>query len=121
MTTTREHIARALHEGIGISKDDAMDMVAAFFEEIGASLQRGHTVKLARFGAFRLRAKKSRPGRNPRTKEGVPISARRVVLFRASNSLKAIVSQGHTATHGGVRTAPYPGRLNAAVTEASRN
>jgi integration host factor subunit alpha len=68
-------------------------MVELFFEEIKASLENGEQVKISGFGKFELRDKSSRPGRNPKTGEEIPISARRVVTFRSGQKLKARVEQ----------------------------
>ena len=63
------------------------DLIESFFKEIINSLERGEEVKLSGFGNFELREKKERPGRNPKTGEEIPISARRVVTFHASQKL----------------------------------
>ncbi|MGL5294807.1 MAG: integration host factor subunit alpha, partial [Aeromonas sp.] len=72
-------------------KREAKDMVEAFFEEIRHALERGEQVKISGFGNFDLREKSQRPGRNPKTGEDIPISARRVVTFRPGQKLKARV------------------------------
>jgi integration host factor subunit alpha len=72
-------------------------MVEAFFEEIRTSLEEGDSVKLSGFGNFELRQKAERPGRNPKTGEGIPITARRVVTFHASQKLKAAVDDHYAA------------------------
>ena len=59
------------------------------------ALERGEDVKLSGFGIFNLREKSQRPGRNPKTGEEIPITARRVVTFHASNKLKAQVDAAH--------------------------
>ena len=64
------------------------DIVETFFEEIRNALERGDEVKLSGFGNFQLRDKPQRPGRNPKTGKVIPIPARRVVTFHASQSLK---------------------------------
>jgi integration host factor subunit alpha len=76
-------------------------MVETFFEEIRDALNRGDSVKLSGFGNFQLRDKPQRPGRNPRTGEEIPIAARRVVTFHASQKLKATVEKtgGSTTEH----------------------
>ncbi len=66
-------------------------MVETFFDEIRNALERGEAVKLSGFGNFQLRDKPQRPGRNPKTGEEIPITARRVVTFHASQKLKAMV------------------------------
>jgi integration host factor subunit alpha len=66
-------------------------MVEAFFEEVRIALEAGDSVKLSGFGNFELRKKSERPGRNPKTGEEIPITARRVVTFHASQKLKSKV------------------------------
>lgn len=88
-------IADALSEEIDFSKSDARQLVECFFEEIRAALEDAHSVKLSGFGNFILRDKPSRPGRNPKTGEEIPVSARRVVTFKPGLKLKAkIESRG---------------------------
>ena len=70
-------------------------MVEAFFEEIRNALEAGDGVKLSGFGNFQLRDKPQRPGRNPKTGEEIPISARRVVTFHASQKLKVEVEHAY--------------------------
>ena len=91
MTITKADLATLLHENLGVNKREAAEIVMAFFEEIAAALEHGETVKLSGFGVFCLRNKNSRPGRNPKTGEMIPVSARRVVMFHPSHILKALV------------------------------
>ena len=91
MALTKADIAEHLFNQLGISKREAKDMVEAFFEEIRQALERGEQVKISGFGNFDLREKNQRPGRNPKTGEDIPISARRVVTFRPGQKLKARV------------------------------
>ncbi|WP_035053501.1 integration host factor subunit alpha [Andreprevotia chitinilytica] len=91
MTLTKADLADLLFDKVGLNKREAKDMVEAFFEEIRGSLQEGDVVKLSGFGNFQLRDKPQRPGRNPKTGEEIPISARRVVTFHASQKLKGLV------------------------------
>ena len=88
---TKAEIAEKLFEDLGINKREAKDVVELFFEEIRASLESNEQVKLSGFGNFDLRDKRERPGRNPKTGEDIPISARRVVTFRPGQKLKARV------------------------------
>ena len=92
-TITKADLATLLHENLGVNKREAAEIVMAFFEEISTELERGETVKLSGFGVFCLRNKNSRPGRNPKTGEMIPVSARRVVMFHPSHILKALVQQ----------------------------
>ena len=90
-TLTKAELAEFLFEQVGLNKREAKDMVETFFSEIGNALQNGNSVKLSGFGNFQLRDKPQRPGRNPRTGEEIPITARRVVTFHASQKLKIMV------------------------------
>ena len=85
---TKAHLADLLFEQIGLNKRESKDMVDAFFELVRTSLIDGTDVKISGFGNFQIRTKASRPGRNPRTGESIPIDARRVVTFHASHKLK---------------------------------
>ena len=91
MALTKADFAESLFEELGLNKREAKDIVELFFEEIKTSLERGEQVKLSGFGKFELRDKNSRPGRNPKTGEEIPITARRVVTFRSGQKLKARV------------------------------
>jgi len=90
-TLTKAELAEMLFERVGLNKREAKDMVETFFDEIRDALERGESVKLSGFGNFQLRDKPQRPGRNPKTGEAIPISARRVVTFHASQKLKALI------------------------------
>ncbi len=88
---TKADMAEMLYQELGLNKREAKELVEMFFEEIRASLENGGQVKLSGFGNFDLRDKNQRPGRNPKTGEEIPISARRVVTFRPGQKLKARV------------------------------
>jgi len=96
MTLTKAELADLLFERVGLNKREAKDMVESFFEEVRISLEAGDSVKLSGFGNFQLRDKPQRPGRNPKTGEEIPISARRVVTFHASQKLKISVEAAQT-------------------------
>lgn len=91
MTLTKTGMAKNLFEELGLNKREAKELVGVFFEEIRIALENGDEVKLSGFGNFILRDKNQRPGRNPKTGEKIPISARRVVTFRSGQKLKARV------------------------------
>ena len=98
MTITKADLAEKLYEQVGLNNREAKEMVEAFFKEIGDCLERGEEVKLAGFGVFSMRDKPERPGRNPKTGQEIPITARRVVTFHASACLKdAVDSSPHLA------------------------
>ena len=91
MALTKADMAERLFDELGLNKREAKELVELFFEEIRAALEHGRQVKLSGFGNFDLREKNERPGRNPKTGEEIPISARRVVTFRSGQKLKARV------------------------------
>ncbi|HSN40956.1 MAG TPA: integration host factor subunit alpha [Burkholderiales bacterium] len=93
MTLTKAELADLLFEKVGFNKREAKDMVESFFEEVRMALENNSGVKLSGFGNFQLRNKPQRPGRNPKTGEEIPITARRVVTFHASQKLKSMVEQ----------------------------
>ena len=82
-----------LYNVLGLNKREAKELVELFFEEIRISLERGEAVKLSGFDNFNLRDKNPRPGRNPKTGEEIPITARRVVTFRAGHKLRSRVER----------------------------
>ncbi|BBP01689.1 integration host factor subunit alpha [Sulfuriferula nivalis] len=98
MTLTKAELADLLFEEVGLNKREAKEMVETFFDEIRTSLEAGDLVKLSGFGNFQLRDKPQRPGRNPKTGEDMPISARRVVTFHPSNKLKTLVDKHYGGT-----------------------
>jgi integration host factor subunit alpha len=85
---TKAELAEALFEELGLNKREAKEFVDMFFEDIRERLEAGAEVKLSGFGNFELRSKNQRPGRNPKTGEEIPISARRVVTFRPGQKLR---------------------------------
>lgn len=91
MALTKAEMAERLFDELGLNKREAKEMVEMFFEMIRSALEGGSQVKLSGFGNFDLREKKARPGRNPKTGEEIPITARRVVTFRPGQKLKARV------------------------------
>lgn len=90
---TKSEMAEKLFEELGLNKREAKELVEQFFEEVRICLENNEQVKLSGFGNFDLRDKRQRPGRNPKTGEEIPISARRVVTFRPGQKLKARVEQ----------------------------
>lgn len=93
MALTKADLAECLYNELGLNKREAKEFVELFFERIRNALSNGDQVKLSGFGNFGLRDKNARPGRNPKTGEEIPISARRVVTFRASHKLKERVEK----------------------------
>ena len=99
MTLTKAELADLLFDKVGLNKREAKDMVESFFEEIRVALEEGDAVKLSGFGNFQLRDKPQRPGRNPKTGEEIPSTARRVVTFHASQKLKGMVDDHYASKH----------------------
>ena len=91
-STTRSTLSEAVYRNVGLSRNESAMLVDSVFNEISKSLIDGHDVKISSFGTFIVRNKKERIGRNPKTGEEVPITARQVVTFRSSNVLKSEVS-----------------------------
>lgn len=91
MSLTKAEIANHLFDEVGLNKREAKEFVDAYFEIIKSALESGENVKLSGFGNFQLRDKNQRPGRNPKTGEEIPITARRVVTFRPGQKLRARV------------------------------
>ena len=93
MTLTKADLAKHLEESVGVPSRDSKELVDQFFKVMAEFLEKGVQVKLSGFGNFMLYNKRERPGRNPRTGEEVPVSARRVVTFHGGQKLKARVEQ----------------------------
>ena len=94
-TISKANIIDNLVSDVELSKKDARLVVESFFKCITTSLITGANVRISGFGNFILRDKGSRPGRNPKTGEDVPVSARRVVTFRTGMKLKEKVYNAH--------------------------
>jgi len=96
-TLTRVDLTSAVVSEVGLSRQDSAEFVDTILNKISDALVRGESVKLSSFGAFHVRDKNQRMGRNPKTGEDVPISARRVVVFKASQVLKDRVDAHNNA------------------------
>jgi integration host factor subunit alpha len=90
-TLTRADLCEAVHEEVGLSRQECSALVERTLELIAEALERGETVKLSGFGVFQVREKRARMGRNPKTGEPAAIDPRRVISFRASQVMKARV------------------------------
>ena len=88
LAVTKADLAAMLFNELGLNKREAKEFVELFFEKIRIALENGDPVKFSGFGNFEVHEKKPRPGRNPKTGEKIPITARRVVTFKASQKLK---------------------------------
>ena len=91
-TVTRADLADAVYRQVGLSRSEAADLVEMVLGEICDTMAAGQTEKLSSFGSFIVRSKGERIGRNPKTGVEVPIEPRRVVIFKASNVLKARIN-----------------------------
>ncbi|MES1935958.1 integration host factor subunit alpha [Salinisphaera hydrothermalis] len=91
MALTKADLTEKLFEQLGFNKRESKEFVDLFFEELRSTLEDGDYVKLSGFGNFELRDKNERPGRNPKTGEEIPISARRVVSFKPGQKMRARV------------------------------
>jgi integration host factor subunit alpha len=91
-TLTRADLTETLHRDIGLSRSESADMVNLVLDLVADELVKGNNVKLSSFGTFMLRDKRQRMGRNPKTGEEVPITPRRVLVFRPSQVMKNVVN-----------------------------
>lgn len=92
-TITRAHLAEFVYRKIGLSQSESAELVDLVLEEIASALNKGESVKLSSFGTFKVRQKKQRMGRNPKTKQEVPITPRKVITFHSSNILANRVNE----------------------------
>lgn len=91
-TMTKADIVEKVYQKIGFSKKEASELVEMVFDTLKGQLQSGEKVKISGFGNFLVRGKGERVGRNPQTGEQIMISARRVLTFRPSQVLKAMLN-----------------------------
>ena len=101
MALTKAEMAERLYEDVGQNKRETKEFVDAFFDALREALEQGRQIKLSGFGNFDLRRKNQRPGRNPKTGQQIPISARTVVTFRPGQKLKERVEAYSGASHMG--------------------
>lgn len=102
-TVTRAQLTEAVYQEVGLSRNESAELVESVIAEISGALERGEMVKISSFGSFAVRRKGQRIGRNPKTGQEVPISPRRVLVFRASHALKNQINQSLART-GAART-----------------
>jgi len=95
-TVTRTDLSEAVYKELGLSRIESAELVETFLDIISERIVQGESVKLSSFGSFLVRSKNERIGRNPKTGEEVPITPRRVMVFKPSNILKKAVLDGHT-------------------------
>jgi integration host factor subunit alpha len=94
-TVTRAQLTEAVYQEVGLSRNESAELVELVIGEISDALERGEMVKISSFGSFAVRHKGQRVGRNPKTGQEVPISPRRVLVFRASHALKDQINNGN--------------------------
>jgi integration host factor subunit alpha len=99
-TMTRADLAESIYQQVGLSRNESASLVEAVLEEISATLIKGDTVKISSFGSFSVRQKGERIGRNPKTGVEVPITPRKVLVFRASHVLKDLMNGKTPSTEG---------------------
>ena len=95
-TLTRADLCEAVHDEVGLTRQDCAALVERTLDLVAEALERDEIVKLSGFGVFQVRAKRAREGRNPKTGEPAPIDPRRVIGFRASHVMKARIDAGLT-------------------------
>ena len=91
-TVTRAHLAETIYAQVGLSRNESADLLETVLERVSSALESGESVKISGFGTFSVRQKGRRVGRNPKTGQEVPITPRRVLVFRPSHVLKARVN-----------------------------
>jgi len=99
-TVTRAQLTEAVYQEVGLSRNESAELVESVIAEISDALERGEMVKISSFGSFSVRHKGQRVGRNPKTGQEVPISPRRVLVFRASHALKDQINDGNSSAEG---------------------
>ena len=116
-TVTRAQLAEAVYQEVGLSRNESAELVESVIAGIAAALERGDMVKISSFGSFAVRQKGERVGRNPKTGEEVPISPRRVLVFRASHALKHQINNG--VPEAGAATTPSSAGARAGKTASA--
>src|SRR5204862_6245533 len=117
-TVTRADLCEAVYQKVGLSRTESSAFVELVLKEITDCLERGETVKLSSFGSFIVRKKGQRVGRNPKTGTEVPISPRRVMVFKPSAILKQRIN-GQEVTAKADRPAHCHRQLMAVAQDAS--
>lgn len=93
-TLTRADLAELLNRQVGLSRAESAAMIESILDMMSDALEQGENVKISGFGTFVLRDKTQRMGRNPKTGVEVPIEPRRVMTFRASQSMRERIARG---------------------------
>ena len=102
-TVTRADLSEVVYRKVGLSRSESASLVEAVIDEVCARAVKGETIKLSSFGTFQIRSKNERIGRNPKTGEEVPITPRRVMVFKPSNILKQRILDGHADHRAAVK------------------
>jgi integration host factor subunit alpha len=119
-TVTRAQLTEAVYQEVGLSRNESAELVESVIAEISRALERGEMVKISSFGSFAVRQKGQRIGRNPKTGQEVPISPRRVLVFRASHALKNQINTSLTEPPPKAGTATSPRTRSVRAASASR-
>ena len=90
---TKKDLVNSVYMQIGFSKQISENLIDEFFSLIVTNLIKNKSIKISKFGTFSIRSKKSRVGRNPKTKENKIISERDVVLFKPSKEFKNLINK----------------------------
>lgn len=90
---TKAELVDSIFERVGLSKKEAQDIIEIIFDTIKQTFVEGESVKISGFGTFNVKRKTARKGRNPKTGEELEITPRKVITFRTSNQLKAIIAK----------------------------
>jgi integration host factor subunit alpha len=93
-TLTRADLADTVVQKVGLPRNESQEMVELVIKVLSDRLAEGEAVKLSSFGSFNIRQKGERVGRNPKTGKEVPITPRRVLVFRPSNIMKDRINAG---------------------------
>ncbi len=115
-TLTRADLVEAVVVKVGLPRHEAAELVETVLQEISSTLARGEQVKLSSFGSFGIREKRQRIGRNPKTGKEVPITPRRVLVFRASNIMKKRIDEAIKASLGKTNSKAKPKAASKAKT-----
>jgi integration host factor subunit alpha len=119
-TITRAQLTEAVYQEVGLSRNESAELVESVIAEISDALERGEMVKISSFGSFAVRKKGQRIGRNPKTGQEVPISPRRVLVFRASHALKHQINNGLNQRSGTGATRRAAARSGSSTTKSAR-
>src|SRR5258707_11015938 len=118
-TVTRAQHAEAVYQEVGLSHNESAELVESVIAEISDALTRGEMVKISSFGSFAVRQKGQRIGRNPKTGQEVPISPRRVLVFRASHELKDQTNHSLSETNVSMTSYPSPYQSHVGTVEGN--